>query len=154
MNKNMRSTVTLAGFALLGVLAYFGARYWQSSEAGITRIEPAAPCDLRAGACSQPVAGGSVSLAIEPRDIPLMQTLQLTVSTTGLPVSAVSVDIRGLNMDMGLNRTVLERGEEGRWRGETILPVCSQRHMQWEAAVRLDAAPPLEVPFAFATLRP
>jgi hypothetical protein len=83
-----------------------------------------------------------------------MKTLELTVSTTDLPVRGVSVDIRGLNMDMGLNRTVLERGGDGRWRGETILPVCSQRRMQWEAAVRLETTPPLEVPFAFATLRP
>ena len=150
----MRSVLTLGGFAVLGVLAYLGARHWQSSDAGIRRIEPVAACDLRAGPCTQPVGDGSVTFAIEPRDIPLMRPLRLTVSTTDLPVGAASVDIRGLNMDMGLNRTVLERDEAGGWHGETILPVCSQRRMLWEAAVRLDTAPLREVPFEFHTVRP
>lgn len=150
----MRSVLIVGGLAVLGVLAYLGARHWQSGDSGIRRIEAVAQCDLSAGPCTRPVGDGSVTFAIEPRDIPLMRPLQLTVTTTDLPVSAARVDIRGLNMDMGLNRTVLEQDDAGRWHGETILPVCSQRRMQWEAVVRLDAAPPLEVPFEFYTVRP
>lgn len=83
-----------------------------------------------------------------------MKTLELEVATKGLDVRAATVEIRGLNMDMGLNRTLLSREADGLWRGETILPICSQRRMKWEAAVQLDAGQGLEVPFAFHTTRP
>ena len=71
-----------------------------------------------------------------PRDIPLMQPLRIDVRTEGLAARAVTVEIRSLNMDMGLNRTPLVATGNGHWRGETILPICSQRTMEWEAAVR------------------
>jgi len=44
--------------------------------------------------------------------------------------------------------------ESGVWTGETILPICSQREMKWEAAVRLDADSRSEIPFLFRTSRP
>jgi hypothetical protein len=100
------------------------------------------------------VAGGWVDFSIEPASVPLMKTLALAVTTQGLDVRGVTVEIRGLNMDMGFNRTPLSRAAGGRWTGETILPVCSQRRMEWEAAVQLDVGPRLEVPFAFRTERP
>ena len=64
------------------------------------------------------------------------------------------VEIRGLNMEMGLNRTQLTPIGEGSWAGETILPVCSQRRMEWEAAVQLDLEQRYELPFLFHTTRP
>ena len=102
----------------------------------------------------QPVAGTPVRLAISPDSIPLMQTLSLEFDAGALAPTMVAVDIRGLNMDMGLNRTVLARSDDGRWLGETILPVCSQRRMEWEAAVQIETDRRLEVPFLFSTLRP
>jgi hypothetical protein len=90
-----------------------------------------------------------------PQAVPLMRPLQLAVEAVGLDLRAVAVEIRGLNMDMGLNRTLLKQSQTGRWSGETILPLCSQRQMQWEAAVRLDAEQGrFEVPFLFDTKRP
>ena len=64
-----------------------------------------------------------------------MRPLGLTLETEGLAVDRAWIEIRGLNMDMGLNRTQLSRHPEGQWRGETILPICSRRRMDWEAAV-------------------
>jgi len=146
--------LTLLGLLLMAALAFYGARVWQSSPAIYTRIAADPGCDLRAGPCRQALAGGRLGFAITPREIPLMQTLRLVVETDGLTVRAVEVEIRGLNMNMGLNRTVLARTADGHWEGETILPVCSQRTMQWEAAVRLDSAARVEVPFLFHTTRP
>lgn len=154
MDERVRGALTLLGFAMIAMAAFFGARYWQSAQQAFTRAGTSIDCDLRAGACRQVVPGGSVTLSIAPADIPLMKPLSLVVATEGLMVDRVTVDIRGLNMEMGLNRTPLGRVNEHRWQGETILPICSQRRMQWEAAVQLSAQQRIEVPFRFQTTRP
>lgn len=144
----------LLGLLLMTAAGFFGARLWQSMEGGYTRVGAPGDCDLRAGPCERAVAGGRLVASITPREIPLMQPLQLDVRTEGLAAKAVTVEIRGLNMDMGLNRTPLVQDGDGHWRGETILPICSQRTMEWEAAVRVHAGERLEVPFGFRTTRP
>jgi len=148
-------TLTAVGFVLVAGLTFFLARDWQSREPPYHRVAAAEGCDLRAGPCRQTVAGGAVVFSIMPQAVPLMRPLQLAVEAVGLDLRAVAVEIRGLNMDMGLNRTLLKQSQTGRWSGETILPLCSQRQMQWEAAVRLDAEQGrFEVPFLFDTKRP
>ncbi len=155
MDAKPRDALTLLGLVLLAVAAYLGARHWQAGQASYTRVEPVEACDLRTGPCRQPADGGSVTLGIQPAAIPLMRPLRLTVVVEGLAERAVQVEIRGLNMDMGLNRTSLTRMPGGLWEGETMLPICSQRLMSWEAAVRLDVSgQALEIPFFFYTNRP
>jgi hypothetical protein len=139
---------------LLAALAFAAARYWQATQSAYARVDAADACELRAGACRRAVGPAAVTLSVAPADIPLMKPLRLTVAIEGLTVRGVLVEVRGLNMDMGLNRTRLEQTTDGRWEGETILPVCSQRQMEWEAAVRLDADRRIDVPFAFRTVRP
>ena len=141
-------------FIGLAAAGYFGAQAWQARQPDYRRLPGPVDCDLRAGPCAQTAGQAIVSLAIGPPGIPLMQTLTLEVDTGGLAADGVVVEIRGLNMDMGLNRTVLALSEDGRWRGETILPVCSQRRMEWEAAVQIEADERLELPFRFSTVRP
>ena len=154
MKGKVRGIMILLGFAALGGLAYLAAYHWQAQQTRqYSRVQAVEDCDLRAGACRRAVAGGWVSLSITPRTIPLMQPLHLSVEIDGLVAHAVQVEIRGLNMDMGLNRTLLQGIQDGRWEGETILPICSQRRMQWEAAVRLDGDGRFEVPFVFDTRR-
>ncbi len=154
MSEKTRGLFVLVAAVALSTAAYFGARYWQSSQSDYTRVEAQHLCDLRAGPCREPVPGGGVVFAIAPESIPLMKPLRLIVSAQGLEPTAVVVEIRGLNMEMGLNRTVLNKSADGMWEGETILPVCSQKRMEWEAAVLLEANQRLEVPFAFHTVRP
>ncbi len=154
MNEKTRSTLAVVGFALIAGAAFVGARYWQSAQTAYLRMQPPVDCDLRVAPCRQSVAGGWVGFAITPNTIPLMQTLRLEVEIQGVAAEQVVVDIRGLNMAMGLNRTSLTPAGRGRWTGETILPVCSQRTMEWEAAVQLDAGSRYEVPFRFETTRP
>lgn len=154
MTDKVRGLFVLFGFLLLAVVAFVAARHWQASQAHYMRVDQPSGCDLHATACRQTVAGGQLTFAIEPREIPLMQPLKLTVQIDGLAVRDVVVEIRGRNMEMGLNRTRLSETAVGRWEGETILPVCSQRRMEWEAAVRIDADGRYEVPFPFRTMRP
>ena len=154
MNEKAHGALTLLVFALIAAAAFQGARIWQSARATPVRVEPTADCDLRAGPCRQALAGGSVTFSISPVEIPLMKPLKLAVITEGLAPESMVVEIRGLNMEMGLNRTQLTPIGGGSWAGETILPVCSQRQMEWEAALQLDLDRRYELPFLFRTTRP
>ena len=154
MNEKTRNALALLGFALIAVAGFVGARYWQAAQMSYVRTQPPPDCDLRAAPCRQSVAGGWLEFSITPSTIPLMETLRLDVEIQGLVAEEVVVEIRGLNMNMGLNRTLLTPAAQGRWTGETILPLCSQRSMEWEAAVRLRADARYELPFLFQTKRP
>jgi hypothetical protein len=149
-----RNVVGLAALSvLLAAAAFAVARYWEAAEPAYARLPAPVACDLRAGPCTRALGEYRLSLAISPPEIPLMTTLTLRVETDSPDVRQVVVEIRGLNMDMGLNRTRLQPDQDGGWVGETILPLCSQRRMEWEAAVQLDGVERFEVPFPFATNR-
>lgn len=154
MNEKARRVFTLVVFVLIAIIAFYGARYWQAGQSGYMRVQGPADCDLSSGSCQQSLAGGKVTFSIAPGEIPLMKPLTLAVVVEGLATAGVVVEIRGLNMEMGLNRTALTAAGDGHWQGETILPICSQRQMKWEAAVQLDAGERYEVPFSFHTTRP
>jgi hypothetical protein len=153
-SSRVPSILAVVGAVALGGLAFWGARNWLPAGSGYERLALSSPCDLRSGPCEHRLDAGGIQFAISPTDLPLMQTLTLDVRLDGIDADRVQVSVRGLNMDMGLNLTELKQVEPGSWRGETILPICSQRRMEWEAAVLLDADPPLEVAFPFHTERP
>jgi len=113
-------------------------------------------CDLRAGPCVSPLPGGGrVSLSIQPASIPVMRPLQLEVLVEGTAASAVELDFRGVDMNMGLNRARLDADPEGRFQGQGILPVCVSGRMLWEARVLLETDRGLvAAPFRFWTARP
>jgi hypothetical protein len=138
---------------LLAVAAFFAARHWQAGGSSFSTPAGVEPCHLENGNCTLQVEGQRVMFAIEPPGIPLMQTLALTVLVSGDEPADVTVEIVGLNMEMGLNRTRLDLAPDGNWRGETILPICSQRMMEWEARVLLDGRQSWSLPFRFETRR-
>jgi hypothetical protein len=152
----VRRTLLALGLAgALGALAFGVARVLPGLFPDTRRLEPDAACDLRRGACTRTLPGGGrLSFAIRPPTLPLMDPLTLEVRLTGAPVDGVQVDIVGLNMDMGINRTRLEASGEGRWTGRTVLPLCSRQTMHWEAAVWLERGDDiLAVPHRFETQR-
>ena len=150
MSKGILVALLAMGLAWL---AFAAARYWQPQPSGYARPADVAGCQLERGACRQAVGQGHVGLQILPGDIPLMQTLSLRVTLDGIDATAVRVDIRGLNMDMGLNRTLLQSAGGGVWTGQTILPICTLRRMDWEAVVRLVNGEAVEVGYLFSTWR-
>lgn len=152
--KSQRNGVVIAVIlVLLAAGSFFATRSWQAASLSYERLPAAEGCDLRAGPCSTNVGQGRLTFSVQPTEIPLMKTLALRVEVSGLDVDGVKVDIRGLNMDMGLNRTVLTQAQNDSWTGETILPLCSQRRMEWEAAIQVDGARRIELPFPFVTAR-
>lgn len=133
----MRSLGYTLALILLAVLAYTGARYWRSS-AVVEVLNPGAACDVGQKQCLHRLPdGGTVAIDLSPRPVPLMQPVRVRVSLTGSSLRPVFLEISGLNMEMGVNRVALKADGNGLWRGETIIPICSQRQMHWRAALVL-----------------
>ena len=92
--------------------------------------------------------------SINPHDIPLLKPLQLTVEMEGVHAIKVEVDFIGIGMDMGYNRSNLDRIDKSHFSGESILPVCAHSKMDWEARVLLYTEKGMiMVPFRFFTLK-
>ena len=149
-----------AATVLVALTVLAGGAYWTTSEwhrlfPNLQRLPPDPDCDLRKGACARALpGGGSVRLKVSPEGIPLMTPLSLEVAIDGIEVDGIQVDIRGLNMEMGVNRTRLDQVSRQLWRGGTLLPMCSLQTMRWEAAVWLESGGAvLAVPYHFATRR-
>ncbi len=118
-------------------------------------ISPDPNCDLRTAMCTSVLPkGAKVSFAITPKDIPLLQPLTLEVITKGMKISKVEVDIAGLTMDMGYNRTTLNTTTKNHFKGNTTIPICIRNKMDWQASILLQTNQGLiNVPFHFQTLK-
>ena len=128
---------------------------WPDSQQEVSvELAHSPDCDLRAGPCISALpTGGEVSFSIEPRNIPLLETLKLQVETTNLSVEKVDVDINGVEMNMGFNRTQLQALGNGRFSGKADLSVCVHEIMEWEAKVLLHQRNQVtSVPFRFITV--
>lgn len=151
---------TLWGILALLLLAVCGVALYRAWPMLFPAVEIAAQadpdCDLRAGPCTTRLDGGSsVSLAIEPRRIPVMKPLQFRVEMKNLAADQVVIDFQGVDMNMGLNRAKLEPAGEGVFTGQGTLPVCVRDAMEWEAKVLIATGRGLiSVPYRFITVRP
>ena len=138
----------------LGLSVYFNFK--GNFEPQVTATLPLdSGCDLRAGDCRSDLPqGGSISLAVQPRSIPLLKPLQLRVATEGIDASSVEINIVGVTMNMGYNRTGLKKTGDGEFTGETTLPVCIRSKMGWEARVLVHTPEGIVMaPFQFYTLQ-
>ena len=147
----------LIGLLLLAVCGVALYRVWPMLHPDIALQIPADPkCDLRAGPClSRLDENSSVSLSIEPREIPLVKPLQLRVDLNGIEASGVEVDFSGVDMEMGFNRVKLEPAGQGIYAANGILPVCVRDAMEWEAKVLIKSENGLSsVAYRFITVRP
>jgi hypothetical protein len=144
-----------AAFLVLGVGAFLLSREWPHLFPSLQRLAPDPGCDLRKRGCARVLPdGGSMRFEMLPKDLPLMKPLHLEVSLDGIEVDDIQVDIKGLNMDMGLNRVRLDQVSPLVWQGSTLLPVCSMQVMEWSASVWLEIdGELLAIPHNFKTQR-
>jgi hypothetical protein len=146
--------IGIAAFAALATLAFLKAWPLLNPQIVATAsIDPA--CDLRAAPCTSRLPmGGTVTLGVEPRSIPVMEPVSLAVRVEGVQASAVEVDIAGLDMNMGYNRPALQPQADGRFVGQTTIPVCVRNRMDWEAKVLVRTPDGIvAAPYRFSTFR-
>ncbi len=140
--------------ALSGVAIY---RVWPLLNPDVTESATSDPaCDLRAGPCTSSLPGGGhISFSITPETIPVLKPLTLEVTLDGLEVSSVEVDFKGVDMNMGFNRSKLDPRGEGIYTGTGTIPVCIRDAMEWEARVLARTGKGLvAAPFRFIAVKP
>lgn len=153
LNKILPATTVLLAVLLAGVIAQ---KLLQAPDQTAALTLPAdKSCDLQRAACSSGLPGGGrVSFSIEPRPIPVLRPVKLTVTVQGAQAKNVEVDFTGIHMKMGYNHPQLQAMGAGRFKGETTLPICSTGGMAWRATVLLEAnGKQFAVPFEFVTSR-
>lgn len=151
---NKKSLIDVIGLLLIALVVVVGYKLSPLllPKADVT-VQPDAGCDLQRRACSVALPdGGKVELSLTPRPIPMIKPLQVTVGVEGAEATRVEIDFAGVDMNMGLNRPLLQKGEGGLYRGETTLPVCVTGAMDWQVTVLLETARQrVAIPFRFAS---
>ena len=151
LSGNLWFIVLLLLFVVLLVAAY---KFKQGMMPTIiATVELDKSCNLRKSSCSLALPnGGKVDFAINPNDIPVLRPLELSVIGHDATFSAVQVDFVGVDMDMGYNRSTLEKKDKSHFTGKAVIPVCVQSKMEWEARLLLQTDQGLIMaPFRFYT---
>jgi hypothetical protein len=127
----------VAGLLALAALWVWADRLLPGGDSAAFPVIGPEACDLNLRACAADLAGGGQArLELRPRPMPALQPLEVTLEITGRDPDWVELDLAGVDMYMGFNRTRLERVGPGRYRGEAVLPVCSSGEaMTWAATL-------------------
>lgn len=152
-NKTLLATLILLALLLAGAV---GQKLLPTLDQPVAVTMPLdKSCDLQHGACSSSLAGGGrVTFSIEPRPIPVLRPIKLVVTVQGAAAKKAEVDFTGVEMKMGYNRPLLSASGNGRFDGETTLPICSVSSMAWRATVLVETnGKRVALPFEFVTSR-
>lgn len=138
----------LLALALVGVVGYkYSSLLLPKAD---LELAPEAGCDLNRSPCRATFAGGSIELSVEPRPVPVIKPMQVSVSIAGVDPSNVDIDFSGVTMNMGYNRVTLDKAGDGRFLGQATIPVCITGRMAWRATLLVDApGQRISVPFVF-----
>jgi len=137
-NKKFFKILLLQLIAVTGVLMYL---FVDSADIyklfmGDTKFTYASKeCDLRVSSCSADVPElGKITFDIEPKHIPLMETLTFRVKAD-LQADKLDLNIYATNMNMGYHRFTLKRVSKNIYEAKGILPTCTVGGMIWNAEV-------------------
>lgn len=159
-------SLTVALVFVLGLLVFALPRWLQGQGESVnaavqTVIVDTASCDLNRQACTARWPDGeTLTLSLAPRPVPLVKTLHSEVTLSAGLAAAVKrtplqLDFNGTEMDMGINRSLLEAphaGDDARFEGKGMLPICVTGSMRWQAEVQVPATTgPRRAIFRFAT---
>ncbi|MDP2752271.1 MAG: hypothetical protein Q8O31_06680 [Rhodocyclaceae bacterium] len=155
----MNKFLTVDAALVLVLLGLGAAGWWWSPyflpQADVTAT-PVAGCDLHQGPCRAILSGeggegGFLELSIEPRPIPFVKPLSVTVTFSGIDARKVDIDFSGRDMNMGYNRPPLVVESPNRFIGGATLPVCITGKMAWKATVLVenDQGQRIVAPFQF-----
>jgi hypothetical protein len=156
MRISFNQVLYAAGAVLgLGAVAFGGYMTWNllnPPKTIVADIEPG--CDLHKAPCRANLpGGGTVTLAVAPRPIPLAEPIRFEVEVTGVKPEKVEADVGSLDMYMGYNRRALTTEDDRRYTGRTVLAVCSRETMRWRVTLLVRSGRmTYSAPFDFLTV--
>jgi protein SCO1/2 len=104
-----------------------------------TYAEADPECRLDQRACTAVFADGTaVTLDVTPRGMPTETPLSFEVRVDPAGPTPRSLELQGVDMNMGLIPVPLSLGDDGVARGRGVVPVCTTERMRWHADVVLD----------------
>jgi hypothetical protein len=153
LDVSKKTLIDLIAFLLMALVIVVGYKLSPLLLPAVDRSLPLSPCDLQRSACETPLADGArLRVDIGTRPLPLVQAFAVDVQLTGLDAQSVEIDFSGVDMNMGLNRSVLQAQGGGRFSGSATLPVCVTGRMLWELQVIVqNGRERLAVPYRFVT---
>ncbi|MEI7613266.1 MAG: hypothetical protein WCK63_10170 [Betaproteobacteria bacterium] len=142
--------ITLAILLIAAILGVIGYKFAPLLQPQAELTLPASACTPGIRPCTATLPDGSrLELLIDPLPLRPLSPLKLTVTIDGGKAERVAIDFEGTQMKMGLNRPQLVGGD-GRFSGQTTLPVCITGSMEWTATVLLSSGKQtLAIPFNF-----
>lgn len=95
----------------------------------------AVPCADPVKGCQVPLSKGTAEVRFMSAPLPLKPfELQVKAPDAG----QVAADFAMQDMNMGRNRYILQRGTDGAWHGNIVLPVCVSGASRWIMTLELD----------------
>ena len=96
-------------------------------------------CDLHHGACTQNLAGSTVTLTVTPQPVKAMQDLLFQVTFTGKLQSNTMpyIDLGMPGMNMGPNRVQLKSAGIANYAGQGVIVRCPSGRRTWQATVTI-----------------
>lgn len=78
-----------------------------------------------------------MTLSVDADEIRSMRPLNFTLKLDGIDASEIMLDLKGIDMNMGINQShfIPVTNKEGQWRTTTELAVCVTGTMRWRANV-------------------
>ena len=139
-NKKFFKLLLLEIIAVAGLLTYF---FVDSADIyklfmGDTQFYAQSPsCDLHVSSCSADIPKlGTFEFDIEPKDIPLMETLTFSIKTQkDIGSDELDLHIYATNMNMGYHSFKLKKISKNSYEAKGILPTCTVGGMIWNAEV-------------------
>ena len=93
-------------------------------------------CNLHKEACSVTLQDGShITLSIEPKPIPLMKSIELTIKTKNINLDKLDLKVFATNMNMGLIEKSLKKVTNNTYKGKITLPTCIVGNMIWDVNI-------------------
>ncbi|TDX28672.1 hypothetical protein DFO67_10951 [Modicisalibacter xianhensis] len=135
---NLLIIVTLA--TIVVALWYLVDYYVRGSTEDIIWYPPQVPCDLHRDACQADLGVHADMRLSLGSDLEPLEPLEIDVHLQGIEAKQVVVEFVGRNMNMGLNRYILDDMGNGHFRGLGQFGVCREDIMPWRAQVTIETA--------------
>jgi hypothetical protein len=121
----------------LGVVGYGGHAAWARLNPPRTIAgEPRPGCDLQREPCRARFAGGGeLIVRLTPRPVRLVEPITVDIEVLNLPAESVEIALDGPGVSSAFSRRTLQAHDAQRFRGQTVLAVCSRKRTRWQLQV-------------------